>query len=184
MAASTGTRLATVGLLAVAAGWTTHVSVLRRRHARDPLTQVCTAEAWRQRADRLLRRHPGAVVGLLDLDGFKAINDRHGHAGGDAVLAAIGARLQHGLPAGGIAGRLGGDEFAVAAPRPLASTALHWLHAGLSQPVLLPDGALVVPGVSIGLVRAADLVHARSLPARCGPRTRRCTPPNVGARVR
>src|SRR4051812_6210022 len=50
---------------------------------------------------------------LLDLDGFKAINDRIGHQGGDTVLRAVGEQLRHGLRAGDIAARVGGDEFAL-----------------------------------------------------------------------
>src|SRR4051812_1478247 len=50
---------------------------------------------------------------LLDLDGFKAINDRIGHQGGDAVLRQVGEHLRHGLRAGDIAARVGGDEFAL-----------------------------------------------------------------------
>jgi diguanylate cyclase (GGDEF)-like protein len=50
---------------------------------------------------------------LLDLDGFKAINDRIGHQGGDTVLRSVGEQLRHGLRAGDIAARVGGDEFAL-----------------------------------------------------------------------
>jgi diguanylate cyclase (GGDEF)-like protein len=57
-------------------------------------------------------RWPFALV-LLDLDGFKHINDRRGHHYGDAVLRAVGERLRLGLRAGDIAARVGGDEFAL-----------------------------------------------------------------------
>jgi diguanylate cyclase (GGDEF)-like protein len=57
-------------------------------------------------------------VGVLyvDLDGFKAVNDRHGHATGDAVLVATAERIQRVLRPGDVVGRLGGDEFVVICP--------------------------------------------------------------------
>ena len=50
---------------------------------------------------------------IIDLDGFKAINDRIGHQGGDAVLRQVGEQLRQGLRSGDIAARVGGDEFAL-----------------------------------------------------------------------
>jgi diguanylate cyclase (GGDEF)-like protein len=55
---------------------------------------------------------PFALV-LLDLDNFKVVNDRYGHAAGDAALRAVGAELRASLRAGDVAARLGGDEFAL-----------------------------------------------------------------------
>jgi diguanylate cyclase (GGDEF)-like protein len=50
---------------------------------------------------------------LLDLDDFKVVNDRYGHAAGDAALRAVGAELRAALRGGDVAARLGGDEFAL-----------------------------------------------------------------------
>jgi diguanylate cyclase (GGDEF)-like protein len=63
-------------------------------------------------------RSHGSTVGVfyLDLDRFKPVNDGFGHDAGDALLAAVAARISTGAPAGGRVARLGGDEFAVVAP--------------------------------------------------------------------
>ncbi|MBW3668795.1 MAG: GGDEF domain-containing protein, partial [Actinobacteria bacterium] len=55
---------------------------------------------------------PFALV-LIDIDRFKAVNDRLGHEGGDRILRAVGAELRQSLRAGDVAARLGGDEFAL-----------------------------------------------------------------------
>ncbi len=101
----------------LAAGWPVHAWRLRRRieaARRDPLTGLWTREPFEVRARRHLAStlRPRAVV-LVDLNDFKAINDVHGHAAGDAVITATGRRLnQWAADFGGTAGRLGGDEFA------------------------------------------------------------------------
>ncbi|MFI6530221.1 GGDEF domain-containing protein [Streptomyces uncialis] len=90
---------------------------LRRRLAaagRDRLTGALRRESWTPRAQRLLdRHHDQAVVLICDLDHFKQINDTHGHAAGDRVLAETTTRLTDWAGACGLVGRLGGDEFAV-----------------------------------------------------------------------
>jgi diguanylate cyclase (GGDEF)-like protein len=81
----------------VVAGWSAHWVWLRGRLTaarRDPLTGLWTREAFTRRAARLLR-DPRAVVVLADVDHFKQVNDTHGHAAGDALLAATAARLAH-----------------------------------------------------------------------------------------
>jgi diguanylate cyclase len=87
---------------------------------RDPLTGLASRGHWQIQAQELLSGHQAdgraATLLLLDLDHFKAINDRYGHGMGDDVLLAVAGIMRHTLPQGSHAGRLGGDEFAVALP--------------------------------------------------------------------
>ncbi len=80
---------------------------------RDPLTRLPNRRAFDQRLRRAQRDASGFAVLYLDLDGFKAINDKHGHATGDRVLETVAARLQATMRDGDIVARLGGDEFAI-----------------------------------------------------------------------
>ncbi len=90
---------------------------LRRLALRDPLTGLANRAVLRDnlgRAVAFARRHrrPGAVL-LMDLDGFKAINDTLGHAVGDALLEALADRIQATVRDSDLVARLGGDEFAI-----------------------------------------------------------------------
>ena len=88
------------------------VTSLREQSVRDELTGVGNR---RHGIAALQRLRPGDAVLLLDLDRFKQVNDRDGHAGGDAVLAAFGALLQRSMRGADSAARLGGEEFLVVA---------------------------------------------------------------------
>lgn len=83
----------------------------------DPLTDLANRSELASRIDQALTAGPadGAVgsVLLLDLDGFKRVNDTLGHAFGDQVLQAVGARLSAAVRPRDVVARLGGDEFAV-----------------------------------------------------------------------
>ena len=79
----------------------------------DDLTGMPNRRAVMARlAEVLAGRGPVALI-LLDLDGFKEINNSLGHAAGDSMLQIIAARLAHGVPVGVMTARLGGDEFAL-----------------------------------------------------------------------
>jgi len=86
----------------------------------DALTGLDSRSYWQAQAGHMLhRRHAkaqAATLILIDVDGFKAINDRHGHGVGDDVLREIAQRVQRACQPGGHVGRLGGDEFAAALP--------------------------------------------------------------------
>ena len=83
----------------------------------DVLTPLLNRRAFVrevQRAIALTRRHgTAASVIYFDLDDFKGVNDRFGHAAGDAVLIAVGERLLAQVREADVVGRIGGDEFAV-----------------------------------------------------------------------
>src|SRR5712691_239320 len=81
----------------------------------DPLTDVLNRRGFERELKRSLahaKRHgTSAALLYLDLDGFKSVNDRHGHAAGDALLKAVAAVLLRHVRASDVVARLGGDEF-------------------------------------------------------------------------
>lgn len=91
---------------------------LRRAATEDHLTGLASRRGFDDEFDRLSSGDVDLPVALvfIDLDGFKLLNDRHGHDFGDAVLEAVGQRLQRAVRPGDIVARLGGDEFVVLAP--------------------------------------------------------------------
>ena len=105
--------------------------------------------------------HP--TLFLMDLNGFKEINDRLGHQIGDTLLVAFADRLEANLPPGSVAARLGGDEFAVLTMGVVApgdvDDAVKALHAALCKPLVV-DGFPVTVGVSIGVASAPE--HGQS----------------------
>ena len=122
--------------------------LFNRRYAMDRLDQFA-AEAR--------RGAEGYAVMALDLDRFKSINDRYGHAAGDAVLVEIAARMSRCLRQGDLLARIGGEEF-LAVVRGCGldrakSAADRLRRAICDRPVTLPDGLGEIPvTVSIGLV--------------------------------
>lgn len=85
------------------------------RASHDPLTGLPNRQLFSDRVNTALAQRRGGrlVVCFIDLDGFKAVNDHHGHAVGDALLVAVAAALQDSVRAGDTVARVGGDEFAV-----------------------------------------------------------------------
>ncbi len=87
---------------------------LEEQATRDPLTGLVNRRRLLEELEVALQQgQPGGALVLLDLDGFKAVNDQYGHAMGDAVLCAVARRLEAAARPGDIVCRLGGDEFAV-----------------------------------------------------------------------
>jgi diguanylate cyclase (GGDEF)-like protein len=100
--------------LAVARG---EIEALAARADVDPLTDVLNRRGFERELKRSLayvkRYGTSAALLYLDLDGFKVVNDRHGHAAGDAVLKAVTLVIARQVRASDVVARLGGDEFAV-----------------------------------------------------------------------
>ncbi|MFE1271245.1 GGDEF domain-containing protein [Streptomyces sp. NPDC058758] len=160
------TRIETRALLLTTAavpltGWAVHATALHRRLAatkRDPLTGLLRRDAYTHRARRLLARHgDNTVVAMVDADKFKAINDSLGHAAGDSVLAAFGARLAAWAGPAAAVGRLGGDEFALVLELPAARRVqrLEQLVRMLHTSVVLDDGRTVDVAASVGVATPA-----------------------------
>ena len=95
------------------------------------------------------------AVSFIDLDGFKPINDEHGHEAGDGVLRAVGERLQESLRGDDIVARLGGDEFVVVLTHLNGAGAvrdtLQRLLECLRGPIKLASGAVVRVSASLGV---------------------------------
>jgi diguanylate cyclase (GGDEF)-like protein len=93
------------------------IDELSRQAFHDPLTDLPNRSLFADRLDhalaRLRRRHQSVAVLLLDLDGFKEINDTLGHEAGDQLLVAVAERLRACLRPADTVARLGGDEFTI-----------------------------------------------------------------------
>jgi diguanylate cyclase (GGDEF)-like protein len=85
----------------------------RRLAHEDPLTRAPNRRAFDDRIEELLAGGVEASLILIDLDGFKQVNDRLGHPAGDRVLREVASVISRTIPADGFMARLGGDEFAV-----------------------------------------------------------------------
>lgn len=125
----------------------------------DPLTGALNRRAILARLDEELSAgHSGtaaAWLALIDLDGFKHINDTYGHAAGDAVLAAVAGRLAM-IERVQCCGRLGGDEFAVIIDAALGEAAVRQLAGELSESLRAPvlhGGAVLRLSGSVGVHR-------------------------------
>jgi diguanylate cyclase (GGDEF)-like protein len=93
------------------------IAALEARAGIDPLLEIRNRQGFERELARSLayikRYGTGAALVYIDLDGFKTVNDSHGHAAGDALLKEVAARLSARVRASDVVGRLGGDEFAV-----------------------------------------------------------------------
>jgi diguanylate cyclase (GGDEF)-like protein len=123
------------------------VSALRRMALQDGLTGLYNRALFVDRLERVMAGHAPrgrmAAVIYLDLDDFKGINDRHGHAHGDRVLRVISERLSRSVRSTDTVARVGGDEFAVlledVGDPGEAMTVAEGLVRMVSLPIVLPE---------------------------------------------
>ena len=130
---------------------------LVHRSLHDPLTGLPNRLLFQDRLwhalERGQRERSPTCVLIMDLDGFKAINDRLGHPMGDLVLVAFAGRLRSVLRASDTAARLGGDEFSIVCENSEPSDAevlADRLRAAVTEPLSL-SGTTVSVGISIGI---------------------------------
>ena len=125
---------------------------------RDVLTPLLNRRAFVrevQRAIALTRRHktPASVI-YFDMDGFKQINDRYGHAAGDAVLIGVAEQLLAAVREADVVGRIGGDEFAVLlqhADAPAATAKAAVLAQAVAQTPVMCDGQAMAMRLTWGV---------------------------------
>lgn len=159
----------------------------------DPLTGLLNRRGFERelfRAAAHMQRYGGRLVLVyLDLDGFKPVNDTHGHAAGDAVLQAVAAVLRSHVRVSDLLARLGGDEFAVllwnladadaaakatALEAMIAATTVSWGEAEITVGASAGTAALADPAEAATALARADaaMYHRkrgrRETPARNG----------------
>jgi len=133
---------------------------LRHMADHDALTGLLSRRALLAKLDGVVGdgfQHEIAVL-FCDLDGFKQVNDRIGHAAGDQVLVEVARRLERALRPQDLVGRLGGDEFVVVLPRaddPTREEIVERITRSLAEPIAAGD-ELVELGVSIGSATTGD----------------------------
>jgi diguanylate cyclase (GGDEF)-like protein len=117
MAAGTSVTLTTLVVKLLADHVSEVISQLVRAADTDYLTGLCNRRAFdiefRRQCDRALRSDVPLALTMFDLDHFKEVNDRHGHAAGDRVLCDFASLLKRELRGGDTLARVGGEEFAV-----------------------------------------------------------------------
>ena len=139
----------------------------------DPLTDVLNRRGFERELTRSLayvkRYGTSAALIYLDLDGFKPVNDRHGHAAGDAVLKAIAAALLRNVRASDVAARIGGDEFAVLlwnVDAAAAAAKAAALEAAIYATQVCWGASTFVVGASAGVALLGPLDHPDEVLAR------------------
>jgi diguanylate cyclase (GGDEF)-like protein/PAS domain S-box-containing protein len=140
------------------------ITELRRLASRDPLTDALNRRAFDAELARCAASGRAGALLVLDLDGFKDINDAHGHQAGDELLRVVAGAIARRLRRGDVLCRLGGDEFAVLLTRCEMDEAE---RVGADLAALVAGQRFVFDGVERGVTASIGLarVHAGSTPA-------------------
>ncbi|MFP5320978.1 MAG: diguanylate cyclase domain-containing protein [Acidimicrobiia bacterium] len=142
-----------LGILSMVSDVTRHVEVeaeLRLLALHDPLTGLANRQQLPSVLEALAGSgRPGALC-FVDLDGFKAVNDTHGHQAADDLLASVGRRLREAVEPDDVALRVGGDEFVVVRPGVAHRSAAEHL------------GRQVIDAVGHGLAVGEQVVEVRA----------------------
>lgn len=134
-------------------------SALELQASRDGLTGLANRSHFEQRLQQALvdAEETGRKLAVLFLDNdrFKQVNDVHGHAAGDALLRAVGDRLQSLVRETDLVARLGGDEFAIllypVGDAADAQVVANKIQDAMLEPVITGNGVMLSPSVSAGI---------------------------------
>ena len=147
-----------------------HSQALRRLALHDSLTGAVNRRGFMDRLAQAQQHQPALLsLVMIDIDHFKRINDRHGHAAGDGVLREVAARLRRQMRGADLLGRLGGEEFALLLPATDLAGAL--AQAELARQALRREPMAIAGTVtaSFGVAQwdgsesAADWLHRADL---------------------
>jgi diguanylate cyclase (GGDEF)-like protein/PAS domain S-box-containing protein len=146
---------------------------LERRASVDPLTDCLNRSATLRRIEEMITRttraNDGTAIIYIDLDDFKSVNDRYGHATGDRVLVRVAEIIRASVRSYDAVGRLGGDEFVVVCPRVTSAKQAVEIAQRISvrlNGAVDVGGVVVAIGASIGVAWADEAISADALVAR------------------
>jgi diguanylate cyclase (GGDEF)-like protein len=132
------------------------INLLEQLGNTDSLSLLPNRRALHEEVRQRIAQHDEVAVALIDLDGFKMVNDLYGHAVGDKVIKLVAEQLTAIAGRDARAYRLGGDEFAMSTWGPLSATILEGICRGvidrLAQPLAVDERRIAV-GASVGLAR-------------------------------